>query len=220
MLVSSKYNTLTSARGQQVSLLQPLVKRPLGGWQSSITFRGSKIIIPGNSAKETVDALRKILSHNKVAFAESDLWMTLNLDWMSRSPEGDRVVPLAAFIDACVTKGGSEIFAGKVPTDVWLPPVLDSLGHLLGMDAEKFSHDQFLDAVKTLRVLSDPSFSYKTGDAVIFSTVLPRYDNLRYKPCYLIEEAREWFLVTYDSVAPLAMLTKITRTTANLKYNW
>ncbi len=195
-------------------------RRPNGGWISSYTFNGSKITLGGGTPNEVVQRLRELMVSNNQTFEELDLWMTLNMEWLSRSAVGTRRVDLSVFMEACSLDASSGAFTGKLLVSRWLPPFLDSIGFFLSSDPERFTHDTFIGMVKPMVLMADPSFCYRSGDYAALAILLERYNNLRYKPCHLIDEARDWFVSTHTGLCRIAGLNVIDKDNAKLKYNW
>lgn len=223
MLIKSLNETVMGTRGTPVSVLQCLIHpghKPNGGWTASITVNGTKMPLVGKTPNDVVESLRKILVQNKIKFTENELWTTLNLQWLNKADFSYHRVVLRDFIRQCDIPSDQPSFRGKIDREDWLPAALDTIGFYLCIDSDKFRYADFAALVSCVIKMTDPGIAHRLGDGAVFSTLLERYSVIRYKPCHLLDEAKDWFITTFNALATIRKVKPTDKATATTKYSW
>ena len=222
-MISISTDKMMTVRNKPTSVYQALLKpgrRPRGGWSSAITLNGSKIPIRGTDSVSVALRAQELLNHNRVQYTINQIWATLNLDWLSRTKESDRLVDLDQFLGLIKIPEGELAFTGKVPSAVWGPSQLDAMGFYLSIDPESYEYETLLAMATAFIHLTDPVRAYRLGEHGLHATFLERYRTLRYKPCHLLENAREWLKQTYQVMAPVAGMLPLDPNDISNKYHW
>lgn len=90
MLYTIDRPTMPGTDGQTRSMTGSLVKmngRPAGGWWANIPLRGQTVRVNGRTPVETYNASLTLLKRNNIIIRPQDLWVTLNIGWLARTPE-------------------------------------------------------------------------------------------------------------------------------------
>ena len=222
MLVTCNKKNLPNQHGHMINVDRCLVcrgQRPHGGWSSSVVMNGVKIDLRGTTPQVVIHRLQNMLSSNGITYTMNSLWTTLHLDWLSRIDPTYCLVSLDNLLAACGAPPEAE-FVGKVEPRAWLQPFLDTLGFFLSVDPKGYEYRLYRGMVECAVRMADPKSAYRLGEHAILVSLLERYSILRYKPCHLLVDAKEWFVGTHNVLASHAGVTSITTATATLKYNW
>ena len=223
MLVKSTETLVKDTLGNQISILQPMVKktgRPTGGWFVTITVQGTKMMIGCFDPKETIELLRDLLKTNRVECTENQLWTTANLQWLSRTTVHQHRVSIVDYIAQCDTSAQPEAFRGRIDRESWIPSVTDTIGFFLSIDTEHYRSGDLANLVSSVSMMFDPAKAHRLGDQALFATFLEHYTIIRYKPCHRLEEAKVWFVGLFNALSTIRKVTPITEATAEIKYNW
>jgi hypothetical protein len=99
--LSAKSATITGINNRRYSLTGPLIRppgRPEGGWRAALPVGGQTVKIRGRTALEAYNAAKVLLSRNGVSVPAPELWLSLNLQWLAKTPPQFHLVPLAGLM--------------------------------------------------------------------------------------------------------------------------
>lgn len=222
MLFRLKDKLIEGRNGKLLSAYQPLVARgsvPSSGWGTMVTVRGTKMHCPGRTPDEVRDSLSSLLKGNKIKHDTNALWTTLNMEWLSRTDERLHLVPMKLFLSMVISPTPEE-FRGRINVESWLLPALDTIGYYLSIDKESYQHKAVLDLSFVIKDMTTPAKAHRLADHDAYATMLERWDDLRYKPRHLLEDAKTWFVDTYNALTSPLGTTPLTTETATTKYRW
>lgn len=77
-----------SSRMRRISVTScavPTMRTPRGGWGINIIIKGQVHPITEYRPRDVYAAVRELLVVNEIAFTDVDLWLNLNLEWVSRA---------------------------------------------------------------------------------------------------------------------------------------
>lgn len=83
--------------GDRHDIRKPLLRSdrsPSGGWKVSVTVNEQVLRVTGRTPKNVVQAVIALFKSNQQSVNLLDLWLNLNIQWLERTPEKYRLVPL------------------------------------------------------------------------------------------------------------------------------
>lgn len=98
-------STVIGKDGRSYSLIGPLIPRPYrprGGWQAEIYIHGHKLPIKGLSAVEVFNESARLLTLNEVLYSKAQLWLNLNIQWVTRAIPKYQKVSLDTLLEISV----------------------------------------------------------------------------------------------------------------------
>ena len=63
----------------------PTMRTPRGGWGINILIKGQSHPIAGLKPRDVYTDVAELLTVNEIPFIDVDLWLNLNLEWVSRA---------------------------------------------------------------------------------------------------------------------------------------
>lgn len=223
MILRATSTTVIGIRGETLGIRQPLLVKgsaPAGGWSSAIVFNGTKVVVSGASPVDVISSMAEILENNRVEFRTQDLWLTLNMDWLERTPEKNRRVSLESLLRIVESPAPKVSFRGSCPAEAWCPAYLDHMGFYLGVDEGKFSYSLLLNMADVFFAVASPVYSHKTGDDKLRLILSRHQTDLRMVPRHHAEEAREWFHYLHSDVSSALNLEQLSLEKLQQKYHW
>lgn len=223
MILRATTTTVTGIRGETLGLRQPLVvsgTAPSGGWASAVVINGTKLVTYGSSPVDVLSSMSEILDDNRISYRTQDLWLTLNMDWLERTPPKNRKVSLDSLMQVVEAPEPKVSFRGSCPVQEWCPAYLDHMGFYLGVDPGKFSYSLLLCIADVFFAVASPVYSHKTGDDRLRLAVSRSQTDLRMTPRHSSEEAQEWFYYLYSEVSGILNEEGLTLEQLQQKYHW
>lgn len=175
--------------------LVPAGRKPVGGWKVSMVVNGQLIEADGASGEAVHAEAVRLFQLNGLTFSDLDLWLNLNIQWLTRAVEKYQVVRLS---DLMTAASGAAVPPEHAPTRarpqvgpaVWGRKGWGMLQMYLALDVYEFG--TFLMLATELRKWLDPNLNPTTGCAECFIHFGAGIADLRNRPRYTQAEAREW----------------------------
>lgn len=201
---STKASTVVNSQGKTLSIMQSLIERPgqpSGGWTFSVEIGGQTIPVQGRNAQDAFEKVRGLYTSNNVPWTERDIWLNLNLYWLSRTPAKYHKVSLRD-LNVIVDQPEAE----KKPQPgkrAYTPKDWGRYGwHWLGMwlARDSYRFDEFLRECKNVLHLLDPVKNPSIGCVECYREFALAVHEMEGNPPVTIEEARHWLHDIHNSV--------------------
>lgn len=181
--------------------LVPAGRKPVGGWKVSMLVNGQIIEADGASPDAVHAEATRILNLNGATYSDLDLWLNLNVQWVSRAVEKYQIVRLH---DLMTAASGAAVAPEHAPTRsrsqvgpaVWGRKGWGMLQMYLALDNYEFG--TLLMLATELRKWLDPNLNPTTGCADCFIHFGAAIAELRNRPLYTQAGARVWLWKTMN----------------------
>lgn len=93
---------LTGKDGLNYSIMKPLFppgRQPRGGWGVTLEIKQQKIMFRGTSGQAVFAAVVSTLKTNDITMRALDIWLNLNILWLSRAIDRYQVVSLTRLME-------------------------------------------------------------------------------------------------------------------------
>lgn len=204
MLYTATASSVVGRDGVRHKINAPLIppgRKPTGGWKVSLLVNGQTVEADGGGPNEVHAEATRLLALNEVPYSDLDLWLNLNVQWISRSAEKFQIVRLS---DLMTAASGAAVPPQHAPTRgrpqvgpaVWGSKGWGMLQMYLALDTYEFG--KFLMLATELRTWLDPVVNPTTGCADCFIHFSSALADLRNQPRYAQTEARQWLWQTMN----------------------
>lgn len=203
MITLTDKKSLPDIRGRNVKINRCLVAgmaTPGGGWRVSFVVKKTKVYVTGATPTEVYGKSRKLLSDNGVEITESNLWFSLNYQWMDRVKDSDMVVPKSIIENAA--KGSEEMqdpHKYHHPSE-WGSIEWNAMANYLNVDEPSYSYNEFMSRVETTLKLLNPVHASRIGCADCYREFSKFVSQLRTTPLHNLDDARHWLVDTHNAV--------------------
>jgi hypothetical protein len=226
MLYSATASSVVGRDGVRYSISRPLVpagRKPVGGWKISMLVNGQFIQADGVTGEAVHEEVVRLLQLNNLTFSSLDLWLNLNIQWITRATEKYQVVRLS---DIMTAASGSAVPPEHAPTRsrpqvgpaVWGRKGWGMLQMYLALDTYEFG--VLLMLATELRKWLDPNLNPTTGCAECFIHFGAAIADLRNRPRYTQAEAREWLWTVMNGANTRKGVAEMTFEEASLVNHW
>lgn len=190
----------TATDGTALRLDRPLVRRPNtphGGWKVELVVNGQRSVIPGRSPAEVHKHASELLSTNGITITTSNLWLNLQVQWLTKTLKKYRLIELDALFAKASPSASAPMGSHEKPiwnssdwgNRIWL--FLD-----LYLRGEIYNNRVFCSLVETSLTMIDPVNNRLLGNATSFMEFNGCVSALRKSPPFLKEDARKWLIET------------------------
>lgn len=203
MLVRASRPTVTLKLGKVVPLNTALIlngRRPQGGWSVRLRINGVDQQITGNSPSEVAKRLKDAATSAGETLTIADIWLNLNLHWMSRLDNKYFLVSASELSSAILQAGEAPAPSlRKVFTPgVWGSVAWKWLGLYLAQDT--YHPDKFLEQLLTVQEMLNPVSSPTLGCINCYADFSQELSNIRLRMPRTREEARHWLTNFHNAV--------------------
>lgn len=221
-------SSITTIRGRRESMLQPLVAsygKPTGGWQVQVRVKGIPCYFTGNSGMQVFNALKKHLKANDVVVSDLDIWLNLNIQWLSKLPEKHKLVRTSELMALAAPNDKFEIptdpsARNYTPAD-WGAKAWDMLGAYLAQDTYLWEgHLGFLTQLLIVQQMLNNDMNPSIGCNECYLEFTKELDVLRSNPLYSAEKAKEWLHKFHNLVNARLGKPQVSYRTAKQRYLW
>ncbi len=190
--------------GMQHSLQSPLIRapgRPSGGWRVVVPVNGQNVTVEGGSPVAVYNAVVALLKRNGKTIPPGDIWITLSIQWLSRTPEKYHIVPLS---DLLLITAPGKLESPPDPRKRSYKP--SDWGHLawgwlnLFLAREGYHYREFLLQVNYVLDLLNPATNFEIGCAECFREFGMKVEELKKMPETNQAGARKWLVDVHNAV--------------------
>lgn len=204
MIYTTSRPTMPGTDGQTRSMTGPLVKvngRPQGGWWAAVPVKGQTHRVNGRTAVETYNASMVLLKRNGVTIQPQDLWISLNIQWLSRTPEKYHAVN---FKDLLAVAGTTEQPVKDSRRRDYKPSDWGRYAWMwlnLFLAREEFHYRDFLTQCLYVLDMLNPNTNAGIGCADCYKEWGMLVEDLKRQPNMDREAARQWLWQAHNSVS-------------------
>jgi hypothetical protein len=206
MLYTVSRTTLTGLDSKERSLLGPLVLapgKPSKGWRVVLPVNGQSIYIEGVTPADVYNRSLLTLRNNGVNISPADLWTSLNIQWMERTPDKHHMVPLRDLLMvARVRTPGVQVVADSrrrsYKPESWGKYAWGWLNLFLAR--EDFHFRDFLTQLLYVVDILNPDTNPEIGCAECYRDFRILVEDYKKNPGFTREDARKWLVDAHNSV--------------------
>lgn len=192
--------TFTASNGTVVTLHQPLIRAtasPRHGWAVVFWINGQRTAVEGTGPQEVFRKTERLFQLSNITLLRNDVWLNLNIQWLSRTLEKNRLIPLERLLELAESlpdpEGGPHSVPRWNPAE-WGGRVWDFAA--LYLAGETYDRHFFLLMMEQVLGLLSPTDNPTLGNGEAYIILTGRVSDLTKEPRYTVTEAREWLLQT------------------------
>lgn len=206
VLYHTTVTSLTGLDSKRYSLQMSLVRspgRPASGWRATLPIKGQNIQVDGRTPVEVYNAAVTVLGRNGLQVPATDIWLSLNIQWLSRTPEKHHLVPLSDLlhiskIQEPEAKDRDPKRRSYKPSD-WGAIAWQWLNLFLAR--EEYHFRDFLTQCAYVLDMLNPATNSEIGCAECWKDFGKHVEKLKAQPGLDREGARHWLVDTHNAVS-------------------